>query len=65
MAGRCSAAAAIRLPDQDLNLPLKLLPNLPLNLPPLDEPALQARLVAGAEAPPMPKVVDQVAVARL
>ena len=32
---------------------------------PLDEPALQASLQAGAEAPPMPQVVDQVAVARL
>ena len=53
MAGRRGAAAALRLPDQDLNLL------------PLDEPALQASLQAGAEAPPMPQVVDQVAVARL
>jgi segregation and condensation protein A len=31
----------------------------------LDEPALPAGLEAGTEAPPMPQVVDQVAVARL
>lgn len=49
MAGRGGAAAALRLPDQDLSLPT------------LDEPVLQA----DTEAPPMPQVVDQVAVARL
>jgi len=53
MAGCCSAAAALRLSDQDLSLSLKLQPS--------DEPVLEP----GTEAPPMPQVVDQVAVARL
>jgi len=46
---RRCAAATLRLPDQDLNLQF------------VEEPAL----MAGPDAPPMPQVVDQVAVARL
>ena len=49
MGRRRCAAATLRLPDQDLNLQF------------VEEPAL----MAGPDAPPMPQVVDQVAVARL
>jgi len=49
MGRRGSAPAALRLPDQDLNL----------------QPLEELALVAGPDAPPMPQVVDQVAVARL